>query len=203
MRRADFQNSDQETLNWIMSYGKIGHLGIIDEEDYPRIVPLNFVWMNGAVYFHGALDGEKFEIFKTNPKVTFSVDMPYSLIPSYWTSKDYACPASIFYKSAHIRGEGTFVEDLAEKAKVLQSMMEKDQPEGGYKPITIDEPLYQGPLKKTAVFKIVPFQIDVKVKFGQNLNPTARQNLIAKLEERNEGMDRETAEEIRKTLNNQ
>lgn len=200
MRRADFQISNPEALTWIMSHGKIGHLGIIDAEGYPRIVPLNFVWLDGAVYFHGALDGEKFEIFKTNPKVTFSVDIPYSLIPSYWTSKDYACPASIYYKSAHIRGAGTFVEDIAEKAKALQTMMEKDQPEGGYKPITVDEPLYQGPLKKTAIFKIVPLQVDVKVKFGQNLNPTARQNLIAKLEERNEGMDRETAEEIRKTL---
>ncbi len=200
MRRLDFRISDTETLNWIMSYGKIGHLGIIDEEGYPRIVPLNFVWLDGAVYFHGALDGEKFEIFKTQPKVTFGVDIPYSTIPSYWSAKEYACPATIFFKSAHIRGTGTLVENVTEKAKALQSMMEKDQPEGGYKPITIDEPLYQGPLKKTAVFKIVPVQIDVKVKFGQNLNPTARQNLIAKLEERNQGKDRETAEEIRKTM---
>lgn len=200
MRRSDFQISDPETLNWIMTHGKIGHLGIIDTEGYPRIVPLNFVWMDGAVYFHGALDGEKFEIFKSQPKVTFSVDMPYSMMPSYWSAKDYACPASIYFKSAHIRGTGTLVEDVGEKAKALQTMMEKDQPEGGYKPITVDEPLHQGPLKKTAVFKIVPAQIDVKAKFGQNLNATARQNLIAKLEERNDWMDRQTAEEIRKTL---
>ena len=78
--------------------------------------------------------------------------------------------------------------------------MEKYQPEGGYKPISLSEPLYEKPLQKVAVFRIDPIQIDIKQKFGQNLSSKAWLDLIAKLESRNQGSDQQTADEIKKTL---
>ncbi|MBI5179446.1 MAG: pyridoxamine 5'-phosphate oxidase family protein [Nitrospinae bacterium] len=185
----------------VLSTAPVGQVGIVDAQGYPRVAPLNFVWHGGKVYFHGAMAGEKFSYFKNAEcKVAFSADLPYSSIPSYWIAEKYACPATIFFKSVHIKGKGSVVEDAREKAEALQKLMEKYQPEGGFAPITPDDPLYQKPLAETAVFRIDPEQTEVKSKFAQNRPAEVRRALIAKLEERDRGMDRATADEIRKTL---
>ena len=54
----------------------IGHLGLMDAKEYPRIVPLNFVAIDWDIYFHGSLEGEKYQLLKNKPKATFSVDFP-------------------------------------------------------------------------------------------------------------------------------
>ena len=200
MRRQEFQCQDLAEFDWIAQHGRVGHLGLIDSSGFPRIVPLNFVAFNRHIYFHGALDGEKFEVFRSQPQVTFSIAIPYSTIPSYWIAKDYACPATTYFKSLHIRGQGAIAEDMAEKATALQAFMEKYQPEGGYRPISCNEPMYEKPLQKVAVFRIDSLQIDIKAKFGQNLSPKVRLELIAKLEARNKATDQQTADEIRRTL---
>jgi nitroimidazol reductase NimA-like FMN-containing flavoprotein (pyridoxamine 5'-phosphate oxidase superfamily) len=198
MRRKELAGNIEE-FDAITGASEVGYLGIIDAEGWPRVVPVNFVAVEGVVYFHGAKAGEKYTLFRAGPRVTFSVDVPYSIIPSYWFDDADGCNVSAFYKSVHIRGRGSLVEDVEEKAGALQRMMEKYQPEGGYAPIT-DVALYEKDLRRTAVFRIDPEQISMKVKFGQNLRRKVRERLIAKLEERAEGMDIVTAEEIRKTL---
>jgi len=200
MRRKDFTGAGEDT-GTVLSSAPIGYLGIVDDSGYPRVAPLNFVWHAGKIYFHGAADGEKFSYFAAGPqKAAFSADIPYSSIPSYWISEKYACPATIFFKSVHIKGMGDVVRDAREKASALQKLMEKYQPEGGHAPIAPDDPLYQKPLAETAVFRIDPEFVAVKSKFAQNRPPEVRRDIIARLEVRNEGMDKKTAEEIRKTL---
>ena len=82
----------------------------------------------------------------------------------------------------------------------LQALLEKHQPEGRYRPITVDEPMYLKPLQEVSVFKVVPSRVDAKFKFGQNENVKTRQSLIKNLEERNLEMDGLTTAEIRETL---
>ncbi|MDH5680091.1 MAG: pyridoxamine 5'-phosphate oxidase family protein [Spirochaetota bacterium] len=200
MRRSDFQANDKDLLNRIMDQAKVGQLALTDSEGYPRIVPLNYIYTNDRVYFHGAMDGEKFTLFKDMPKVSFSVDIPYSIIPSYWSAKDYACPASTFFQSVHMRGKGHLVESLKDKAMFLQLFMEKYQPEGGYKVVDEGNPLYRKGLEETMVFEIRPVQVDIKSKFGQNLSVTAREGLIQKLRERGEKIDLLTIDEIKRTI---
>ncbi len=202
MRRKDFVFKDYDELEIIAKHSEVGYLGIHDPDGYPRVVPLNFLLNNQNIYFHGALEGEKFEILSKSPKVTFCIVESYSIIPSYWIAKGYACPATALYKSIYFRGQGYLVHDLEEKAMVLQTFMEKYQPEGNYKRITAEDPIYVKPLQHVSVFKIVPTQVDMKFKFGQNFSEKKRLDLIDKLHKRNRGIDRKTAEEIRKTLNN-
>ena len=201
MRRQDFMFKDYDELEVIAKGCEVGYLGINDPDGYPRVVPLNFLLKNQCIYFHGAEEGEKFGILSTNPNVTFSIVESYSIIPSYWIARGYACPATALYKSIYFRGQGSLVLDLEEKAMALQSFMEKYQPEGNYQRITAGNPMYIKPLQCVSVFKIVPTQVDMKFKFGQNFSVKKRRDLINKLQERNRGIDMQTAEEIRKTLN--
>lgn len=90
MHRKEFEpQSYKSDFDFLCNRVDIGHLGLVD--GYPRINPLNFVAVGWDIYFHGSLEGEKYNLFKDNPKATFSVDHPYSFIPSYWISEKYAC----------------------------------------------------------------------------------------------------------------
>lgn len=196
MRRKEFSDFNQNEYLELMNAEQVGQLGIIDTKGYPRIIPVNFVLYEGKIYFHGALEGEKYELLKENPKVTFSVYQPYSYIPSYFTS-NIACQATIFFKSAHIRGQGSIVEDFDEKIKVVIALMEKHQPEKMYAEIELSNPKYYHYMKTTGIFKITPIEITVKQKFGQNMNDNVIGHVIHFLEERNTPIDLATIVEIK------
>ncbi|MFW9856365.1 MAG: pyridoxamine 5'-phosphate oxidase family protein [Candidatus Thorarchaeota archaeon] len=198
MRRSEFESTNPEEYLKIMAVANVGHLGFVDSDGYPRIVPLNFVLVNECIYFHGAQEGEKFDLLRKAPKVTFSVDIPYSFIPSYWQSKKSASFATQFFKSVHIRGTGSIVIDIEEKAEVLQKLMIKHQPEGKFVPINVTERIYKSEITGVAVYRIDPVEISVKIKFGQNLSRRVLLNIIERLRERNQGMDAETIAEIKK-----
>ena len=200
MRRSEFSFYTQKDLDYIAENTTVGNLALNDKNGYPRIVPLNFVLIDNNIYFHGALEGEKFELLRENPKVAFSFAIPYSFIPSYWTSEKMACPATIFFKSVHIRGSGLMVKNLEEKVKALTKLMQKHQPEGKFVPIEYESKLYKKEIESVGVFKVISEEITVKQKFGQNFNEKTRKDLIQKLKERNEILDHKTILEIQKTL---
>ena len=200
MRRTVFESSDLAAYEELAQKVEVGYLGINDPDGYPRLVPLNFLLLDDCICFHGAIEGEKFEVLKQEPRVSFAIVQPYAIIPSYWITKGYACPATALYKSVYIRGVGHVVDNIEEKARVLRAFMEKYQPEGNYIPLTAGDPMYRKPLQEVAVFRIEAERVDLKFKFGQNFNEKKRRELMVLLNERNEGLDRLTAEEIRKTL---
>ncbi len=200
MRRKEYDNKDPEVIKQLLASCRFGRVGIITPDGYPRIVPVNYVAIDTHIFFHGATEGEKYEAFARGGRISFAVDIPYATIPSYWLEKRNACPATTLFKSLFMRGEGRIVTDLAEKARVLQAFMETQQPEGGHAPIVPDDPIYKRRLPKVSVFEIVPKQIDLKLKFGQNRTPEVRKHLIKMLRKRGGPMDAETADEIEKTL---
>ena len=59
MRRSEFELSDSEVIDAILNAAEHGVLSTIDEAGYPLNLPVNFVWIDGAVVFHGAKGGEK------------------------------------------------------------------------------------------------------------------------------------------------
>ncbi|MBL7013808.1 MAG: pyridoxamine 5'-phosphate oxidase family protein [Candidatus Marinimicrobia bacterium] len=200
MRRRDYSSGDHGQIETIAFQSEVGYLGIIDHNHIPRTVPLNFIYMDESVFFHGADEGEKFDFFSTNPNVSFSLVKPYSMIPSYWVARGYACPATQFYKSIYFKGVGTIEPDVEMKADILETFMKKYQPEGGYKKITTTDQLYKKALEEVSIFKIQIESVDLKFKFGQNHSVEKRQTIMEKLIERNDGLDKDTAEEIGKTL---
>ena len=200
MRRGEFKSNNPEEVKELLDSGQVGYLGIITQDNYPRVIPVNFCTIKNIIYFHGALEGEKYKLLETTPKVTFAVVCQYSLIPSHWISPNYACVATIFYKSILIKGTGYIVDEIEEKVVALQALMEKHQPEGGFNSIDENDELYQKGLKETGIFKVIPETIDYKRKFGNYLPEKTKKNLIEKLLERNEGLDSETAKELQKNI---
>ncbi|CAG5090680.1 Pyridoxamine 5 -phosphate oxidase-related FMN-binding protein [Thermobacillus xylanilyticus] len=193
MRRREFEMTDQREIEQFLEESSFGFLSAVRPDGRPSITPLNFVYADGAVYFHGSRAGDKMDAIRSNPHAAFAVAREYAIIPSYFTDPVMACPASAYFKSVLIAGRIEIVEDIAEKAMALEAMMKKLQPEGGYEPIRPDDPRYAPRLKSVAVLKLVPSSITAKFKFGQNLSDKARSAVTAGLLERGLPLDRETA----------
>jgi hypothetical protein len=200
MRRSEYESHDPADFAHVTATATVGYLGLVTADGYPRVVPLNFVAVADRIYFHGAVKGEKYDVLKTGPKVTFSATLPYSYIPSYWISPKNACGGTMLYKSVLIKGQATLVDDSREKVMALRRLTEKYQPEGGHEPISPKRDAYKSVLKRTAVFRIDPDQIDVRVNVRQNKSVRYRRRLIARLEERGEQLDLATAEVLKNML---
>ena len=187
-----FKITEKSIINEVLDKAEYGTLAL-SHEDRPYAVPLNFVRMEDDIYFHGALKNKKMKMLEQNPHVSFSVVESYSLIASFFSSTDgLACPATHFFKSVSIDGVAEVVENREEKAMMFEAMMQKLQPEGGYKPFS-DE-AYDKALEATAVVKLVPSTVSCKFKFGQHLDKERFDRILKHLKERGNEKDVETIE---------
>lgn len=196
MRRSEFMIEDPQEVEQFLMEMSFGFLGTVDEAGCPRVTPLNFVFVDGAFYFHGSRMGEKMDHLFQNSAISFTVADEYAVIPSYFTDSAMACPATAFFKSVTASGTAVVVEDIEEKAKALSQFMLKLQPEGGYDPIDAQDPRYIPQLKGVALIKLDPAHMSAKFKFGQNLKNRRLNHVLDGLKSRNENRDAVTVEHI-------
>jgi nitroimidazol reductase NimA-like FMN-containing flavoprotein (pyridoxamine 5'-phosphate oxidase superfamily) len=198
MRRADYEMTDRDEMERLLATADHGYMGVVTPDGWPAVVPLNFVYADGHVYFHGASEGEKMASLARESRVTFTVAEGFSIVPSYFRDPRLACPATQYYKCVMIRGRARAVDDEAEKARALQAMMEKLQPEGGHEPIAVGSALYRKSLRTTAVVAIEVERMTGKFKFGQNLPTSVRERVAGRLDERGCPVDHATADAMRR-----
>ena len=175
-----------------------GRISSIDKDGFPQIIPMNFVFLNNAVYMHSHIKGEKIENIKHDSKVGFEVDRNLEFLPSYFSDPDDASLADTLYISVVIKGEAILVDNKEEKVRALNGLMEKYQPEGQYIPMREDMEV----LDATAVIKIVPKEMNGKYKIGQNMSKDEKIQLAEKIRDRNSETAKNTLEIMGFSINN-
>lgn len=195
MRRAEFEVNDPKSIEELFASCEYGTLSLMDEYE-PYGVPLNFVWYEKSICFHGSREGRKMEVIAKNPKASFSVVKPLSLIPSYFSNTRSASPATQFFISAHVSGTIEIVANAEMKCLMLTALMQKLQPEGGYDAIEATNPIYTKMIEQTGLLRLNPESISLKFKAGQNLTEERKTLLIQKLIDRGSPLDRLTVETI-------
>jgi len=178
----------KEKIIEFLSSQQTGRISSIDENGYPQIIPMNFVFINDVVYMHSHIKGEKLENIKRNQKVGFEVDKSLEFLPSYFSDPTDASLADTLYISVVIKGNASIVLDKEEKTTALNGLMKKYQPEGGYEPIKPDMDV----LNEVEVIKIVPESLRGKYKIGQHMDRKSRIDLARQILERNSPTAKET-----------
>ena len=124
MRRKDREITSFDEQLKIIDACDVCRLGLVDDEDYPYILPLNFgyeVIDNELVlYFHGALEGYKYELIDKNNKASFELDCNHDL---YSNREIGYCTMN--YSSIMGKGVVEYVTDQQEKFKALTVMTDK------------------------------------------------------------------------------
>jgi uncharacterized protein len=158
IRRPDKEVTDPARIDLFLKTATLGFLGLADEEG-TYVVPMNFVWMNGFLYFHGSEAGRKNEALRRGGTVCFTAAREDGIIANPIPAK-----TSTAYFSVMVFGTVREVTELSEATQVLEAMLDK------YVPGYFSEPLshthvekYRSSLgSKTVVYRLTPARITAK-----------------------------------------
>ena len=141
MRRKEKEITDKNQIEKILEESPVCRLAMVDG-DKPYIVPMNFGYRDGILFFHSAKQGRKIDLIKKNPNVCFEVDQ---LIR--FKKAKMACEWGLEYKSVIGSGRALLLDNIEEKIKGLHIIMSQ------YSQRTFEYP--DEMLEKTLVIKIV------------------------------------------------
>lgn len=114
MRRKDRMMAESDALA-LLDKGDYGVLSTVGEDGLPYGVPVNYVYLDGRIYFHCAPVGHKLENIEKNKNVSFCVVGDAKSVPDKFTTK---------YRSVIAFGRAEEVGD-DEKFEVFKSFIEK------------------------------------------------------------------------------
>ena len=122
--------TDQKKIETFLEQERIGVLGMVSGV-LPYTVPVNYVWHNGSVYFHGMGSGKKETILSQNPQVCFTVYKEHGSV-----TDPVPCHADTAYLSVMIFGKAEKVTDSVEATTALQKVLDKFMPNYGGHPLS-------------------------------------------------------------------
>lgn len=114
MTRRDRQIEPLEAFE-ILKNNDYGVLSTICENGYAYGVPLNYIYLNDSIYFHGAPGGLKLDNIKANNKVSFCVVGDTMLLSNNFHTN---------YESVIVFGKATEVFD-DEKREMISAFINK------------------------------------------------------------------------------
>ncbi|MEG0830223.1 MAG: pyridoxamine 5'-phosphate oxidase family protein [Anaerovoracaceae bacterium] len=148
MFKTERQLSAEDTIKLLAS-GTEGTLCLNGDEGYPYGSPMNYVYFNDAIYFHGALYGYKYDAIKGDSKACFSAIIRSQVAPELFTTR---------FESVIAFGNVELVENPEERQQVMEKFIQVFSPDfidGGMKFI-------KGALGKTSVIKMTIKEIKGK-----------------------------------------
>lgn len=110
MRRKRQQLSEEESIS-ILRKSTAGTLALLGDNDYPYAVPISYVYANGCLYFHSALNGHKVDAIRKCDKASFCVIEQDEVHPEKYTT---------FFRSVIVFGRIHIIEDEAEKLETAR-----------------------------------------------------------------------------------
>jgi nitroimidazol reductase NimA-like FMN-containing flavoprotein (pyridoxamine 5'-phosphate oxidase superfamily) len=117
LRRSDRELTDRADIDDIINRASICHLALC-KNSVPYVVPLNYGYADGCLYFHSALQGRKIDILRSNNTVSFTMYVDERLATS-----NVACKWGTRYKSVMGEGKAFLVEEPQEKEAALAIIM--------------------------------------------------------------------------------
>lgn len=151
MRRSDREITDIDDMIRVMERCDVCRLALNDEH-YPYILPLNFGMqvINGQIilYFHGATEGKKYDLFRQDNRASFEMDCAHKLVTDEETGN---CTMEYESVIGHGRIEIVPEEEKYEALCILMAHYHKE-----------DFPFNQAVIPRTMVFKLTVEQMTGK-----------------------------------------
>lgn len=178
MRNAIHAGTAEEARA-ILARAEVVHLATTGADGHPILRVLHAVLDGDGIAFHAAPAGEKMDAVG-RPAVV-SAHETVASIPSYFLDPERACPATTYYVAAQAHGRIEEVTQPEHKARILQALMEKYQPEGGHVRVDANDPLYRKAVDGLLVARVAFERVTAKVKLGQNRRPEERVRILERL----------------------
>lgn len=119
MRRKK-QLMPQEKSLEILRGATSGVLAVSGDDDYPYAVPVNYVYHENKIYFHGAKSGHKIDAIRKHDKASFCVTVYEEIVPEKYTA---------YFKSVIAFGRIRVLEREDEVRHAIEVLAERFFPE--------------------------------------------------------------------------
>ena len=197
---AYYADLPAEVVDRFVDGQELGRLVTVGGDGTPHLGLYPFVRDAGAFELHMVREDEVAEDLRVRPACVFEVDEPLGVIPSYWVHAEYGGSATAYHRTVIFECRGTVADDPAAVAAQQARLMRRYQPEGGFRAIDPEDPLYRGALRQLAAVRLTVERVKVKFKLGQNRPPETRRKIVEFLRERGRPNDVRAAEALESTL---
>gem|GEM_PF-217244 len=165
MRRKDREVTDPQIIRDVFTRADVCRLAFVDGRA-AYIVALNFgvefdetLGAPRRLFFHSAPKGKKIDLAKecsqNNAPVCFQIDLDHTLRPD-----DIACNWSMNYKSVVGYGKIRFLDDVAEKQRALDCLMDHYPVKPQIQPETKSPGAYEYTEKDFKITTVMELAID-------------------------------------------
>ncbi len=113
---------DEKSSHELLSNAEYGVLSTIGEDEYCYGIPVNYVFINNAIYFHcGTKESHKLDNINNHSKVSFTIVGNTKVLPNKLDTR---------YESIIVFGQAALLntENNSEKIEALQAIVEKYAP---------------------------------------------------------------------------
>lgn len=147
-----FHYTDREQIDAIIDRSTVCFVAMAHLSGEPYLLPMNFVYFEGAVYLHSATEGSHLKLLAENNQVCLCFCEPGPLV---YQSEQVACSHSMRADSVLIWGRVEFVESAEEKIEIFHALMKRFVPNREF--------TYSAPsITHTQVWRIQPERISAK-----------------------------------------
>lgn len=162
MRRKDREVTDFSEIVAIMEKCDVCRIAL-NNNGYPYILPLNFgMTVNDNVielYFHGALNGTKYDLINLDNRASFEMDCSHRLVTELESGN-----CTMEYESVIGQGHIVILSD-EQKYEALRILMKHYHHE--------DFPFNKNIMPQTKVFKLVVENVTGKIRMKRNDKPSS------------------------------
>jgi hypothetical protein len=133
MRKAQREIIERAEIEGILARAEVLFLALHDEPA-PHVIPLNFAFADGALWFHCALEGTKLDLIRRDPRVGFC-----AVVDARVVAGAAACDFSAAGSSVVGRGTARVCTDPEERRHGLDALMRRHGVERpAYRPGSFD-----------------------------------------------------------------
>ena len=197
---AYYADVPPEAIDRFVDAQELGRLVSVGEDGRPHIGLYPFVRSPGAIDLHLVREDEVAVDLRTRPRCVFEVDEVLGVIPSYWLHQEYGGSATAYHRTVIFECVATVLDDPAAVAAQQARLMARYQPEGGFRAIRPDDPLYGGALRQLTAVRLAVEGVRTKFKLAQNRPAETRRKIVQLLRERGRPNDARAAEALESTL---
>ncbi len=195
-----YSNIPRDAIDRLVHSQELARLITVGADSIPHVGLYPFVYDGSTVDLHLVRSDEQIEDLKTRPRCVLEVDEILAVIPSYWVSHEYAGAATAYHRTVIFECAARVVEDPVAVAAQQERLLARYQPEGGFRPLDPESPLYRGALNQLAAVRLEINRWRAKFKLGQNRPAEARRQVIAELRKRGRPNDGRAADALQWTI---
>lgn len=195
-----YTNVPAEEIERFVGAQELGRLVTVGADGAPHIGLYPFAYDGRALEVHLVRTDEQITDLRAHPRCVFEVDEVLGVIPSYWVHPENGIMATAYHRTVIFECEATVSDDGAALAAQQMRLMARYQPEGGFRAVTAEDPMYRGAIAHIAAVRLEIRHRRAKFKLGQNRPPDVRARIIEEFRKRGRPNDARAAEALAWTL---